>query len=130
MLWVWQRGQFTAPGNALAPRTFPRAFDVEVMTFQALEHAWKEDDNPAWREHVTPCIYRHPEAFRLLRVPFEKDLSHLRWTADEAEGLLLVRKVYKEMGWEDFSWLDVLRLFERVPALAHINSRVQQKRVP
>jgi len=54
--------------NTLPPRTFPRGLDVEVMTFDALEQAWRGDKNPAWREHVTPYIYRHPEKFKLKAV--------------------------------------------------------------
>ena len=45
---------------------------------------WREDADPAWREHVTPYIYRHPELFRLCRSPPIGPSAH-RWTLDTPE---------------------------------------------
>ncbi len=33
----------------------------------------REDSDPAWRERVTPYLYRRPELFRLLRVAADSD---------------------------------------------------------
>ncbi|MBI2287838.1 MAG: glycosyltransferase family protein [Chloroflexi bacterium] len=75
-------------------RTFPRGLDVEVFSFSALEKAWREDYNPAWREHVTIYLYRHPEKFKLLNVANDIDYSAMRWTVDTPEDLALVRQIY------------------------------------
>ena len=79
-------------------RTFPRGLDVEVMSFGALEKAWLEDNNPAWREHVTPYIQRNPDLFSIHGVINEVDYSHMRWTVDTPEYLAFVRRIYDHFG--------------------------------
>lgn len=116
--------------NSLPPRTFPRGLDVEVMTIDALERAWQEDKNPAWREHVTPYIYRHPEKFNLKTVTSEVDYSYMRWTVDTEEDLTFVRKIYKHFGNDNFSWKEVIRLLNEHPEYLDINRHIVQKEVP
>lgn len=113
--------------NTLSPRTFPRGLDTEVMCFDALERAWREDDNPAWREHVTPYIRRHPELFQSHSVLNDEDLSYMRWTVDTSEDLTFVRRVYEYFGHDRFSWQDVLALLEQHPEWGAINRHVEQK---
>lgn len=117
--------------NRLPPpwgRTYPIGLDTEVCTFQALEVAWKEATELYQREHVMPYFYDHCQRFRILLVNHDKDYGTLRWTVDTAEDLELVRQVYARFGdRDDFSWLEVLALFEREPELAQINAGVQHK---
>lgn len=115
--------------NILPPRTFPRGLDVEVVDFGALARAWYEDKNPAWREHVTPYIYRHPEAFRLRPVLSGVDNSWLRWTVDTAEDLALVRQIYEHFDHDAFSWREVLQLLEAHTEWTAMNQQVVQKEV-
>ena len=115
--------------NTLPPRTFPRGLDVEVMTFEVLERAWREDNNPALREHVTPYIYRSPETFRLHRVANEADLSHHRWTLDTPEDLAFIRAVYGHFGNDHFTWTDALRYLDQHPEIVKINSDIKQKTI-
>ncbi len=119
------RGDYAA--NTIAPRTFPRGLDTEVMTFAALERAWKQDSDPMLREHVTPYIYRHPEQFTLIRVDHAIDLSAHRWTVDTAEDLALVRRIYDSFTDDYFSWHDVLRLVEEHPDWEDVNRDTHQK---
>ncbi len=116
--------------NTLEPRTYPRGLDTEVVAFPALERAWREDDNPAWREHVTPYLYRHPERFRLRRVAEDRDLSFHRWTLDTPEDYELLRRIYDALGNDAFAWTDVLRLLDDHPDWIELNRNVAQKRVP
>lgn len=116
--------------NTLPPRTFPRGLDVEVMSFEALERAWREDDNPAWREHVTPYIYRHPEKFTIQTVMNDQDYSHMRWTVDTPEDLAFVRRIYDHFGHDRFYWREVIALLEEHPEWLEINRHVVQKKVP
>lgn len=113
--------------NVLPPRTFPRGLDVEVMTAQALAAAWREDDNPASREHVTPYLYRHPERFALLGVTNLTDLSAHRWTVDTPEDLVFARLVYEALGSDDFTWHDVLALVQTHPEISAVNKGVRQR---
>lgn len=136
--------------NRLPPpwgRTYPIGLDTEVCTFQALECAWKEADQPYQREHVMPYIYEpvraqhfsslqetRPERndpakdFRVLLVNHDPDYGHLRWTVDTPEDLDLIRQIFVLLGGrDDFTWLDVLALFKREPGLAQINAQVRHK---
>jgi spore coat polysaccharide biosynthesis protein SpsF len=115
--------------NSLPPRTFPRGLDVEVFAFEALARAWQDDVNPAWREHVTPYIYRHPQTFRLYALTHDPDLSLMRWTVDTPADLALVRKIYEYFGHDSFSWRQVLQLLKQYPEWQEINRQVVQKEV-
>ena len=133
--------------NRLPPpwkRTYPIGLDVEVCTFQALERAWKEADQKFQREHVMPYFYEgipanafdptgnslvvSPRGFRVLLLNHQPDLGSLRWTVDTPEDLELMRQVYARFGGrDDFSWLDVLELFQREPELSRLNAGIHHK---
>jgi len=113
--------------NTWPRRTFPRGLDTEVMRTDVLERAWREDRNPAWREHVTPYIYRNPVLFRLHNVINPEDYSTLRWTVDTSEDLAFVRRIYDYFGHDRFSWREVLQVLEEHPEWLKINQHVQQK---
>lgn len=111
--------------NALV-LTYPRGLDTEVMTFAALERAWREARKLYEREHVTPYIYEHPTEFKLLSVTDDVDHSDHRWTVDTAEDLDLVRAIYARLP-NTSRWRDVLALLEREPALMALNRSIKQK---
>ncbi len=133
--------------NRLPPpwkRTFPIGLDVEVCTFDALERAWMEADQKFQREHVMPFLYEgipvdafdmastslvvSPRGFRVMLLNHLPDYGSKRWTVDTEEDLALMQRVYAHFeGRDDFSWQDVLSLFEREPELADINSKVVHK---
>jgi spore coat polysaccharide biosynthesis protein SpsF len=147
-----QQGGWDFAANRLPPpwgRTFPIGLDVEVCSFAALERAWQEADQPYQREHVMPYLYedsevidsltgqvidgprqqfaaRHP--FRVLLVNHPEDYGALRWTVDTPEDLALVRQIFARFpGRDDFSWLEVVELFQREPELARLNAGVLHK---
>ena len=113
--------------NVLPRRTFPQGLDTEVICLDALEQAWREDLNPAWREHVTPYICRNPDLFHIHGVIDEVDYSHMRWTVDTPEDLAFVRRIYNHFGHDRFSWREVLTVLEQHPEWLEINQHVQQK---
>lgn len=127
---AYHAGDFDYTSNALEPRTFPRGLDVEVVSRFALERAWEQDDDPAWREHATPFIYRHPERFRIGRVTSPDDHSEQRWSVDTAEDYELVRRIYEHIGRDDFSWRDALAVVDAHPDWRDLNRGVVQKLVP
>ncbi|HJW89569.1 MAG TPA: glycosyltransferase family protein [Anaerolineales bacterium] len=126
-------GLYDFAANRLPPpwnRTYPIGLDVEVCTFQALERAWKEANEPHQREHVMPYLYEQPGRFRVLVLDHDPDYGNLRWTVDSPQDLELVSRIFAAFpGREDFSWLEVLALFEREPQLAQINAGVRHKTV-
>jgi spore coat polysaccharide biosynthesis protein SpsF len=115
--------------NSLPPRTFPRGLDTEVMSFEAIEHAWTEDADPKLREHVTPYIYRNPEKFKIRGVVNAIDLSIHRWTLDTPEDLLFIQTVYEHFGNDYFTWMEVLEYLDKHPDVVKINSDIPQKAI-
>ncbi|MEA3439219.1 MAG: glycosyltransferase family protein [Chloroflexota bacterium] len=109
-------------------RTYPIGLDTEVCTFQALEAAWREADQPHQREHVMPFFYEHPDRFRILHIKHDPDFGSLRWTVDTASDLELIRQIFAHFpDRDDFSWLEIIKLFEMHPELTRINAQVQHK---
>jgi spore coat polysaccharide biosynthesis protein SpsF len=115
--------------NRLAEgRTFPIGLDTEVCSFGALEAAWREARDPYEREHVFPFIYEQRERFRVLLHRGKPDRGAVRWTVDTAEDLEVIRRVFEHFGGrDDFTWLEVLDLFEQEPSLAQINAHVEHR---
>lgn len=111
--------------NIAPVRTYPRGLDSEVFSYAALEQAWREDDS-AWREHVTPYIYRSGR-FALHNVTNPVDYSAHRWTLDTPQDWELIQRVFAHFGHGDFTWQDALQAFEDHPAWLTINQDVQQK---
>ena len=109
-------------------RTFPRGMDTEVMTFDALEKAWKEAKLSFQRSHVTPYIHRNKDIFKLESVTDATDASAYRWTVDTQEDLALIRTIFQRLGDHgEFSWRDAQQLMQFDPRIAAINSNVKQK---
>ncbi len=142
----WQ-SQVDFAANRLPPpwhRTYPIGLDVEVCTFATLERAWREANQPFQREHVMPYLYEgspeesvistkdllfeSPRGFRVLLVNHDPDYGALRWAIDTPQDLVAMRLVYAHFGGQDdFSWKDVLRLYQQQPELAQINADVKHK---
>ena len=122
---------FDFVANRLPPpwgRTYPIGLDTEVCTFAALESAWNEAGAKHQREHVMPFLYENLQRFRVLLVNHSENFGTLRWTVDTAEDLEALRQIYARFpGRDDFSWLEVLALYQREPGLAQINAQVQHK---
>jgi spore coat polysaccharide biosynthesis protein SpsF len=109
-------------------RTYPIGLDVEVVSFPALERAWREATEPNEREHVLPFLYDPPGRFRVLRLDADRDYGDLRWTVDTPQDLEFVRQVYARLGERpEFGWREVLALVQAEPALAEINAQVRHK---
>ncbi len=117
--------------NRLPPpyrRTYPIGLDCEVCTFAALERAWIEATELHNREHVMPYLYEVKDRFKVAVLDNPQDYGSLRWTVDTPQDLELVRQVYARLGGRpDFTWLDVLAIFEREPGLANINAQVEHR---
>lgn len=120
-------GGFDYASNTLRP-AWPDGLDVEVLTFAALESAWREARSPVEREHVTQFIVKRPERFSLGSLEGEVDLSALRWTVDEPRDYDFVRQVYDALypGNPAFTTDDVLHLLRQRRDLMDINSGIER----
>lgn len=105
--------------NRLPPpfeRTTPIGMDCEVCSFQALQQAWQQADQPYQREHVMPYLYDTPGRFKVQVVDMQPSLGHLRFTVDTPEDLQLANQVYAAFdGRDDFSLQELLVENERHP---------------
>jgi len=109
-----------------APATLPDGLDVEVFSFNALEQAFQYANKTSEREHVTPFIRNNPQLFKVDNFNHQPDLSHYRWTVDEAEDFDLVTKIYQALYPKNthFALADILELIETKPELAQINKHI------
>ncbi|RCW77359.1 cytidylyltransferase domain-containing protein [Saliterribacillus persicus] len=112
-------------------RTFPRGFDTEVFSFDALEAAFKKAELASEKEHVTPYIYQNPSQFRIGHVFGEDDHSDLRLTVDTKEDFLLIEKIidvlYKNN--PNFTYDDIVKLLNENKDWLKINAEIKQKKV-
>lgn len=113
----------------LHPPSWPDGNDVEVMSFAALEIAWREAKQPHEREHTTPFLWDQPARFRIGNVCWERGLdlsmSH-RLTIDYADDYRLIAAVYAHL-WRPerpvFGLDEILALLESNPAIYALNAR-------
>lgn len=95
------------------PASFPDGLDVEVFTAAALSRAATEVTELFDREHVTPYMRRYP--FRRAALHQENDLSGIRWTVDEADDLIVVDRIARTLGRENFTWTEALAVWQARP---------------
>jgi len=97
------------------PPTYPDGLDVEVFSFHALEHAWREATQSHEREHVTPYI-RESGKFKILNVSHCRDYSSERWTVDEPEDFEVVKNIFEHFSpRRHFGWEEVMQLRDERP---------------
>jgi spore coat polysaccharide biosynthesis protein SpsF len=110
------------------PPTFPEGLDVEVFTYKALRRAAQEAETDFDKEHVTQYMFKNPSKFKQLNFANNEDMSHLRWTIDQAEDLEMAREVYKELYTKIsiFKIADILSLLKRKPQIARMNTNVKR----
>ncbi len=110
------------------PPTFPDGLDIEVMTYSALERAWKGATLLSQREHVTLYIYQNIGSFKIGQYQSEKNFSNMRWTVDEPEDFQFVNQIYKELYNSNPRFLmeDILDLLNRKPGLIEINNKFKR----
>jgi glutamate-1-semialdehyde 2,1-aminomutase len=107
-----------------SPATFPDGLDIEVFSFNALDSANRETDNPFDREHVTPYL-RTGGRFRTGSMQHASDLSGLRWTVDEPNDFTVIAAVFEHFHPRtDFTWQDVLELYSLRPELFSLNQNI------
>lgn len=120
------KGQYDFVSN-LHPATYPDGNDVELMTFGALEAAWREASRPLEREHTTPFFWENPERFRLANVAWEKGLDYSmshRFTIDYAADYEFIKAVYEALYPANpaFSLEDILTLLKQRPDIYALNA--------
>ncbi|WP_151086877.1 cytidylyltransferase domain-containing protein [Hymenobacter baengnokdamensis] len=119
-------GQYDFVSN-LHPATYPDGNDVEVMTFAALETAWREARRPLEREHTTPFFWENPDRFRLANVTWETGLDYSmshRFTIDYPADYEFIKAVYEALypANPHFGLEDILTLLKQRPDIYALNA--------
>lgn len=110
----------------LHPPSYPDGNDVEMISFEALETAWKEAKKDFEREHTTPYIWENPEKFRIGNVLWETGLNYSmthRFTIDYKEDYEFIEKIYEELYYKNprFGLNEILTLLEEHPEIKKMN---------
>lgn len=113
----------------LHPATWPDGQDVEVLSANMIEIAWREASPGFEREHTTPFIWERPQWFRIGNVEWGSgsnfSMTH-RWTVDYAEDYELISAIYDAL-WTPqnvgFSVDEIVSYLGAHPEVAKLNSR-------
>jgi spore coat polysaccharide biosynthesis protein SpsF len=84
---------------------FPDGQDVEVISWRALEIAWKEALLSSEREHVTPfirknCSINGGDLFTAMNYSPSNNYNHIRMTVDEPNDLDAIQVLINQLGTE------------------------------
>jgi spore coat polysaccharide biosynthesis protein SpsF len=132
--------RFDYVGN-LHPQSWPDGNDVEVMSRDALETAWREAERPFQREHTTPFLWDQPARFRIgnvlapwcraagvpegMTVPGDLSASH-RLTLDYREDYDLIAAVFTALhrpGEAPFTVEAIVYYLDAHPEVRALNAR-------
>lgn len=106
-------------------RTFPRGFDFEVFSADALAEAFTAANTREQREHVTPYL-RESGRLRLEDWTWSEDKSRYRVTLDTADDLRLIRALVVDHHANVLDCAGIIRILDNHPELAQINEHVKQ----
>jgi len=109
------------------PSTVPQGTEVEIISFNALEKAWKHAVLPSDKEHVTKYVYTHENEFKIFNVRNEKDFSKFRWAVDEIEDLNLVKEIIRRIKKTPIFTEDIIKLLDSEPQLRKINQSISNE---
>lgn len=109
---------------------FPDGQDIEVMTFDTLEYAWKHADKDYQKEHVTPFIrenssFNGGKLFRSDNYGTEKKYGHVRLTVDEQKDLDVITAVINDLG-SDKRWYEYAEHYLTNESIQQLNSGIKR----
>jgi spore coat polysaccharide biosynthesis protein SpsF len=113
-------------------RTYPRGYDVEVFSFNALEQTFKNAKEKEFREHVTLYIIKNKDKFKIQNYSNNTKIgSNIRLTLDTKMDYILLCSIYDELYSEDnfFNMESILNLYYKKPWIFEINKNIVQKKV-
>lgn len=105
---------------------FPSGFAVEVLTFNALEDAWKNAKKPSEREHVTQYILNNQTLFKIGNMENFSDYSDIRLTVDHKVDFDLVKSIIEYFPENEiFNLEKIVTFLNKNPKLKQMNSHLQ-----
>ena len=92
-----------------------------MMSFNALEIAWRDAKTSDEREHVTPHIYLNPEKFRIKILHLNSNLSSLRWSLDYERDLKVIREIIQNIPHRPILMDDIIKFLNENPTVRDYN---------
>jgi spore coat polysaccharide biosynthesis protein SpsF len=128
---TYQRGRKLDYVCNVLPPTYPDGMDIEIISLAALTRLDREVKDSIGREWITTTIMQNPKKFKILSVPYKKNLSYLRLTVDYPEDFRLTEIIFKKLHKEGkiFTMEDILKLFSKDPSLPTINEKWVDKTI-
>ena len=91
----------------------PYGAGVEVLSFSALDEAFKNSRDAFEKEHVTQFIHRHPELFKIKSYPCPLDyFSKLRVTIDTPADLEQFKVYFEQVGFNQKGFVDLKKILQ------------------
>jgi spore coat polysaccharide biosynthesis protein SpsF len=116
-------------------RTYPRGFDLEVFSAEALLDAGRHATEQPQREHVTPYLYANGSGRMTLRNLAraddgkDRDAAGYRVTLDTADDLALIRVLIEDHGAATADVEGVIAILDAHPELVALNAHIEQKKL-
>ncbi|ADO45722.1 aminotransferase class-III [Hydrogenobacter thermophilus TK-6] len=99
-------------------------FDVEVIRGEWILKADLSARLPSEREHVSPYIRKSRKAKKLFLNCHQEDLSQIHLSVDYPEDLMIIERLLRELGREDFTYEDVVKLIKEKPHLLERDKKI------
>lgn len=108
-------------------RTFPRWFDCEIFTFEALEKANNKAITIEEKEHVTPYIINNLKVDKY--IVDNKFNSDARLTLDKLKDYELLSYLYDKfyINWNILDNVEIIKYLEKNQNIKNINIEIKQK---
>ena len=114
-------GVFKKNNELVLDSTYPSGTEVEMMSYRALEYAWKNAIDLDDREHVTPYIYLNNEKFNLKILHLDENLSDFRYSLDYETDLLVIREIIKHVKNRPILMEDIVDFLKSNPKIKNLN---------
>lgn len=120
-------GEFKEDSDYLGSitETFADGLDLEIVRYDSLEKCWSEAKLLSEREHVTLYIKNHKELFNIQDFVCKLgDLHNERWTIDEPEDYIFIKKLYEyflSINKKYFLTSDIIKYLNENPDIREIN---------
>lgn len=109
----------------------PFGITAEVITFSALEKAFKLAEDSKNSEYMTWYFTQNPGFFKVNVLQAEAGIKrpHYRLTVDYPEDYEMMKKIFQHFeSRQDFTIGEVIKFLDENPDIASINSNVSQKK--
>lgn len=104
-------------------RTFPRGFDFEIFTYQALSKACRQATKDYEKEHVTPYIWQNTrKEFTIQAFTQEKNTSNYRITLDTHEDFIVIKELIQKYRAHTKNVDEIIEILDTHPEIVRINA--------